>query len=63
MEYLNNNLKYEFMYNGKSEYNGKFYTAVKTTGIYCIPSCSAKKPKKENVEFYDTYSYIKEEIS
>lgn len=32
-------------------YDGRFYVGVKTTGIYCRPSCPAK-PKKENVRFY-----------
>lgn len=35
-------------------YDGMFYTAVKTTKIYCRPSCRSRKPKKVNVEFYDT---------
>lgn len=36
-------------------YDGKFIVAVKTTGIYCLPSCRpARKPKPENVEFYET---------
>lgn len=34
-------------------YDGLFYTAVKTTKIYCRPSCRSRKPKKINVEFYD----------
>jgi len=54
MNYINNELKYDIMYNKNSEYNGAFYTAVKTTGVYCSPSCSTKKPNKENIEFYDT---------
>ena len=33
-------------------YDGQFYTAVKTTKIYCRPSCRSRKPKKVNVEFY-----------
>lgn len=33
-------------------YDGLFYTAVKTTKIYCRPSCRSRKPKKENVRFY-----------
>jgi len=33
-------------------YEGIFYTAVKTTGIFCRPSCPARKPKPENVVFY-----------
>jgi AraC family transcriptional regulator of adaptative response/methylated-DNA-[protein]-cysteine methyltransferase len=31
--------------------DGVFFVAVKTTGIYCRPSCSARKPKRENVVF------------
>jgi AraC family transcriptional regulator of adaptative response / DNA-3-methyladenine glycosylase II len=33
-------------------FDGWFYTAVKTTGIYCRPSCPATTPKRANVEFY-----------
>ncbi|HWO77318.1 MAG TPA: Ada metal-binding domain-containing protein [Bacillus sp. (in: firmicutes)] len=33
-------------------YDGLFFTAVKTTKIYCRPSCRSRKPKKVNVEFY-----------
>lgn len=33
-------------------YDGLFYTAVKTTKIYCRPSCRSRKPKMKNVEFY-----------
>lgn len=33
-------------------YEGVFYTAVRTTGIFCRPSCPARKPKPENVDFY-----------
>ena len=31
--------------------DGAFVTAVRTTRIYCRPSCPARKPKRENVEF------------
>ncbi|GEP00688.1 bifunctional transcriptional activator/DNA repair enzyme protein Ada [Methylobacterium haplocladii] len=34
--------------------DGSFVTAVKTTGIYCRPSCPAKRAKRENVRFYAT---------
>ena len=37
-----------------SLYDGKFYTGVITTGIYCLPSCKAKLPKIENVIFFAT---------
>lgn len=35
-------------------YDGVFYLAVKTTGIYCRPSCSARTPKRANVDFFNT---------
>ena len=34
--------------------DGRFVGAVKTTGIYCKPSCPARHPKRENVDFYRT---------
>lgn len=37
-----------------TSFEGVFFTAVKTTGIFCRPSCTARKPKKENVEFFFT---------
>lgn len=39
-----------------SLYDGVFVTAVITTGVFCKPTCRAKKPKAENVLFYDTPS-------
>lgn len=35
-------------------YDGLFFTAVRTTGIFCRPTCPARKPKPENVAFYAT---------
>src|SRR5687768_1271847 len=37
-----------------SSYEGSFIAAIKTTGIFCRPTCTARKPKKENVEFFAT---------
>ncbi|PCI64753.1 MAG: bifunctional DNA-binding transcriptional regulator/O6-methylguanine-DNA methyltransferase Ada [Kordiimonadales bacterium] len=34
--------------------NGSFYFAVLTTGVYCLPSCAARPPLRENISFYDT---------
>jgi AraC family transcriptional regulator of adaptative response / DNA-3-methyladenine glycosylase II len=34
--------------------NGQFFTGVLTTGIYCLPSCGARKPKPANVRFFPT---------
>jgi AraC family transcriptional regulator of adaptative response/methylated-DNA-[protein]-cysteine methyltransferase len=33
-------------------WDGRIFGAVKTTGIYCKPSCPARRPKRENVEFF-----------
>ncbi len=33
-------------------YNGGFYTAVRTTRVFCRPSCPARKPLPRNVEFF-----------
>ena len=35
-------------------YEGVFFTGVKTTGIFCRPTCKAKRPRAENVEFFPT---------
>lgn len=35
---------------------GVFVTAVRTTGIYCRPTCRVKPPLRKNVAFYDTPS-------
>ncbi len=39
---------------GDPSYDGVFFTAVRTTGIFCRPSCPAKKPLPENIEFFGT---------
>lgn len=46
--------KYQAIVRKDPEYEGIFITAVKTTGIFCRPVCTARKPKPENVEFYDS---------
>jgi len=35
-----------------ARFDGAFVLGVKTTGIYCRPSCRARLPKRENVDFY-----------
>jgi AraC family transcriptional regulator, regulatory protein of adaptative response / methylated-DNA-[protein]-cysteine methyltransferase len=48
------------MYNAFVErdpgFEGRFFAAVRTTGIFCRPTCRARKPKEENVEFFETTS-------
>jgi AraC family transcriptional regulator of adaptative response/methylated-DNA-[protein]-cysteine methyltransferase len=36
------------------EADGRFYYAVRTTGVFCRPVCKSRMPRRENVEFFDT---------
>lgn len=44
---------YRASYEKNSDFEGVFWMGVKTTGIFCRPTCTARKPKPENVEFFD----------
>ena len=35
-----------------ASYDGAFVYAVRTTGVYCRPSCASRRPRRENVSFY-----------
>lgn len=37
-----------------ASYNGLFFLAVRTTGIFCRPTCPARKPLPKNVEYFPT---------
>lgn len=43
---------YDAILKRDTTFEGVFFTAVKTTGIFCRPSCTARKPKIENVDFF-----------
>jgi AraC family transcriptional regulator, regulatory protein of adaptative response / methylated-DNA-[protein]-cysteine methyltransferase len=45
--------KYNAIVRRDATYEGLFITAVKTTGIFCRPVCTARKPKEENVLFFN----------
>lgn len=51
---LSFNQKYKALVEKDSTYEGSFIACVITTGIFCRPTCRARKPKKENVEFVRT---------
>lgn len=36
------------------EADGRFYYSVDTTGVYCRPSCGARRPRPEHVRFHDS---------
>src|SRR5262252_5781671 len=37
-----------------ASYDGIFFLAVQTTGIFCRPSCPARKPLPQNVSYFST---------
>ncbi len=41
--------KWQAIINNDPTYNHQFFYAVKSTGIFCKPSCKSRVPKKENV--------------
>ncbi|MEU1041472.1 AlkA N-terminal domain-containing protein [Streptomyces sp. NPDC005907] len=46
--------RYEAVLSRDARFDGEFFFAVETTGIYCRPSCPAVTPKRENVRYYAT---------
>ncbi|WP_189106804.1 bifunctional transcriptional activator/DNA repair enzyme AdaA [Streptomyces camponoticapitis] len=46
--------RYEAVASRDARFDGAFFFAVETTGIYCRPSCPAVTPKRKNVRFYPT---------
>ncbi len=52
MQTLDFNACYRAVSSRDARFDGWFYTAVRTTGIYCRPSCPAITPKARNVEFH-----------
>jgi len=45
-------IMYNALLHKDSSFEGIFFVGVKTTGVFCRPTCTARKPKKENVEFF-----------
>jgi len=43
---------YQAVVGRDASYQGQFIIGVKTTGIFCRPGCTAKTPRRENVEFF-----------
>jgi AraC family transcriptional regulator, regulatory protein of adaptative response / methylated-DNA-[protein]-cysteine methyltransferase len=47
---------YRALINRDTSFEGIFFVGVRTTGIFCRPTCTAKKPARENVDFFATSS-------
>lgn len=46
--------RYRAIQSRDARFDGQFVTAVRSTGIYCRPSCPARTPKESNVSFFAT---------
>ncbi|MGH7469016.1 MAG: bifunctional transcriptional activator/DNA repair enzyme AdaA [Longimicrobiales bacterium] len=46
------NQMYEALVRRDASFDGIFFTGVRTTGIFCRPICTARKPARQNVAFY-----------
>src|SRR5438105_15897489 len=51
---------YRALVNRDSSFEGIFFVGVRTTGIFCRPTCTARKPARENVNFFATASEASE---
>jgi AraC family transcriptional regulator of adaptative response/methylated-DNA-[protein]-cysteine methyltransferase len=49
---MNDQSRWESILSRRPDRDGAFVFAVRTTGIYCRPSCPSRRPKRENVAFY-----------
>jgi AraC family transcriptional regulator, regulatory protein of adaptative response / methylated-DNA-[protein]-cysteine methyltransferase len=47
-------MMYRALVNRDPGFEGIFFVGVRTTGIFCRPTCTAKKPARENVDFFAT---------
>jgi len=43
---------YQALCDRDATYEGVFFAGIRTTGIFCRPTCSARNPRSENVEYY-----------
>jgi AraC family transcriptional regulator of adaptative response/methylated-DNA-[protein]-cysteine methyltransferase len=51
-----NDTMYSALLRRDTTFEGIFFAGVRTTGIFCRPTCPAKKPARENVDFFATPS-------
>lgn len=47
-----NDRRWEIVRARAAEFDGTFFFGVRTTGIYCKPSCPSRRPKRENTVFF-----------
>lgn len=52
---MNNEIYWQAVKQNDKRFDGLFWTCVKTTKIFCKPSCTARLPKRQNVFFVDSF--------
>ena len=52
---MNNEIFWQAVKENDKRFDGLFWTCVKTTKIFCKPSCTARLPKRQNVYFVDAF--------
>ncbi len=57
---LDHNACFRAVQTRDARFDGRFFTAVRTTGIYCRPICPARTPKRENMVFFPTAAAAQE---
>ena len=53
--------RWEAVLHGDEAFDGVFFYGVRTTGVYCRPSCKSKTPLRKNVEFFESAEKAEEE--
>ncbi len=51
---MENDIRWLALAANDKRFDGAFFYGVRTTGIYCRPSCPSKLPKRDNVRFFDS---------
>lgn len=51
---MENDFRWLALATNDKRFDGAFFYGVRTTGVYCRPSCSSKLPKRENVRFFES---------
>ena len=53
-QFATDKARWQALLNKDARGDGKFWYSVKTTGVFCRPSCPSRQPNRENVAFYTT---------
>ncbi len=53
---MENEIYWQAVKNNDARFNGAFVYGVNSTKIYCKPSCASRRPKRENVKFFEDFS-------